>query len=108
MDERGGIHLEQVRQLIEAAKDVGLMDSAPAERRSWVADEWQVARTAVELLWQNDFDRLKEILGRHVRLATAPDSAVHPCPAVCERGWVRYKFAGELPAERPEHWVFPF
>ena len=103
MDERGGINLEQVRLLIEAAVGSGLMNFEPDGSSPWAAEEWQAARGAVELLWQNDFDLLKMILGDHVTLAMVPDSAVHPCPAVCEGGWIRYRFAGDLPVERPAY-----
>ena len=72
------------------------MESRPEDRPLWDADEWHTARSSVELLWRNDFDRLKQILGAHVTLATVPETAVRPCPSVC------------VPAERPKHWFSPY
>lgn len=107
MDERGGLHLGQADEVIEAAVEAGLMDR-PVEHPPWICGEWDTARVAVELLWQHDPGRLEGILGHHVQLAMSPETAMYPCPSVCERGWVTYKYAGELPAERPEHWHSPY
>jgi hypothetical protein len=88
-----------VRRSSDNSHSFAGLERDPLEAVLGLSGEWHTARRAVELLWRNDFDRLKDILGDHATLAMAPEAAMHPCHSVCERGWVPYKFAGELPAE---------
>ncbi len=66
-----------------------------------ISADWVAARKAIGLLWESHPEVLEELLGDHARIALLPESALAPCPAVWDHGWVSYRFAGELPDEPP-------
>jgi len=103
-NERGGLNFAQARPLIDAAVARGLMTWAPRDSGRFDSGEWPAAGQAIALLWESDPASLKEVLGNHVRIALLPETAMYPCPSVCDHGWVRHKFAGELPSE-PPHFI---
>ena len=98
-NERCGINFSHTRPLIESAVKRGLMDWESRDEGRFSSREWGAALKAIGLLWDNDPEALREILGDHVTVALLPETAVSPCPSVCDHGWVRHKFAGELPLE---------